>query len=100
MALGVGTAAERQRWSEVSEMKVLDEPPLPLDEKMENDFVGNEERPRERLARMIESKRAIRESVATIVSRSWMNSLKAVNTLDWSLIFIYHKTYLGSVSAS
>lgn len=76
--LGLGTLALRQRWSERSskndaDFEDRDEPPRELkrEEEME------ELKPRARFARMISSKRRILESAAGVVSRSWMNSLKA-----------------------
>lgn len=59
-------AADRQRWSEVSDRKSV------------LDLLNMEVRPRFRLERMIWSKSIRERSLAGLSSRSWMNSLNTV----------------------
>lgn len=72
---GAGTAAFLQRWSEVSSRKDADFEPL--DAK-------NEVRPRDFLARIILSNSWTTGESAGVISRSWMNSLKAMRMCEWS----------------
>jgi len=66
--VGVGTAALRHKWSDVSSRKDVE------------DLVKNDDvlKPLFFLARMISSKSRMDGEVGRVVSRSWMNSLNAV----------------------
>jgi hypothetical protein len=66
--LGCGTDALRQRWSLLSSRNDVD---ALLEKKDEA------RKPRLRFARMISSKRRMEGLEGGVVSRSWMNSLKA-----------------------
>jgi hypothetical protein len=72
LAVGVGTKAERHKWSEVSSKKPGRREDL--DEK-------NADRPRDFLAWMMESNSWISRSLDCLVSRSWINSLNATTWL-------------------